>query len=194
MKKILSASLAAAIMLSSIPTFAMSTYDFNNGMRKGLEYYNKQLYYEARDEFQWFCDYNWGAMTYSQQQTALYYLDSSKAEIQKLNNPALAYQKWVGDFIYTDDSYYGAAAITLSDINSKALTIDYFSVKHSGYNYTFNRAYRQSNGSYYATGNAHQRVLGTDEAINITLWLEDSGTVAVKFSHSNGYATFTKDY
>lgn len=62
-------------------SFAMPTNEFDNKMKKGIEYYNKQMYYEARDEFQWFCDYNWGRMNQGQQQYALDYLGGTKLAI-----------------------------------------------------------------------------------------------------------------
>ena len=62
-------------------SFAMPTNDFDAGMKKGIEYFDKQMYYEARDEFQWFCDYNWGSMNDGQRQYALDYLGGTKLAI-----------------------------------------------------------------------------------------------------------------
>ena len=59
-KKLLCAALAAMAAMPTVSAFAMSTAEFDNGMRNGINYFNRGLYYEARDEFQWFCDYNWG--------------------------------------------------------------------------------------------------------------------------------------
>ena len=53
---------------------SLSTADFDLGMAKGIQYFNNGLYYEARDEFQLFCDDNWGRMNEGQQQYALGYL------------------------------------------------------------------------------------------------------------------------
>ena len=52
-KKIICAAAAAAVAMSSA-AFAMPTAQFDDGMRKGINYYGRGLYYEARDEFQWF--------------------------------------------------------------------------------------------------------------------------------------------
>lgn len=86
MKKIL-CFILIYVMLSSINmVFAMPTSTFDKGMEKGISYFNRGMYYEAKDEFQWFCDYNWGAMNYGQQQYALDYLDGTKAKVQQLEN------------------------------------------------------------------------------------------------------------
>ncbi len=89
MKKIqkILATLAGIVMLSiPIAASAMSTQDFDNGMAKGINYFNSGLYYEAKDEFQWFCDANWGNMNQGQQQYALDYLDGTKLKIQQWEN------------------------------------------------------------------------------------------------------------
>lgn len=70
-------------------TTTFSTADFDLGMAKGIQYFNNGQYYEARDEFQWFCDDNWGKMNEGQQQYALDYLSNAKekvAEIEKENS------------------------------------------------------------------------------------------------------------
>ena len=82
-KKTLAATAALTVGLSSLSAFAMPTYEFDNGMEKGINYFNRGMYYEARDEFQWFCDANWGAMNPGQQQYALDYLGGAKANVQK---------------------------------------------------------------------------------------------------------------
>ena len=81
-KKMVCIALTAAMLLSTVSAFAMSTYSFDSGMRKGINYFNQGLYYEARDEFQWFCDYNWGKMNSGQQQYALDYLNGAKLNIK----------------------------------------------------------------------------------------------------------------
>ena len=83
-KKLLCAALAAVAVVPTVSAFAMSTAEFDNGMRNGINYFNRGLYYEARDEFQWFADYNWGALNAGQQQYLLDYLDGTKALIQQL--------------------------------------------------------------------------------------------------------------
>lgn len=67
---------------SSATTTTMSREEFDKGMAKGIEYFDKKMYYEAKDEFQWFCDYNWGRMNKVQQQYALDYLGGTKAKIE----------------------------------------------------------------------------------------------------------------
>lgn len=62
---------------------SLSTAEFDSGMAKGIWYFNKGMYYEAKDEFQWFCDYNWGRMNAGQQKYALDYLGSAKQKIQQ---------------------------------------------------------------------------------------------------------------
>lgn len=81
MKKLLCCMLVGIMLISSFSVFAMSTHDFDKGMSKGISYFNRGMYYEAKDEFQWFCDYNWGALNQGQQQYALDYLDGTKAKI-----------------------------------------------------------------------------------------------------------------
>ena len=92
-KKITAGCLVAATLLSSAGVFAMdsdstslSTAEFDSGMAKGIWYFNKGMYYEAKDEFQWFCDYNWGRMNAGQQKYALDYLGSAKQKIQQWEN------------------------------------------------------------------------------------------------------------
>ena len=81
-KKIICAAAAAAVAMSSA-AFAMPTAHFDDGMRRGINYYGRGLYYEARDEFQWFCDANWGKMNSGQRQYALDYLDGAKAKVSQ---------------------------------------------------------------------------------------------------------------
>lgn len=80
MKKLFAIALAGAIMVTGASSFAMTTADFDRGMAKGLEYVNAGMYAEAKDEFQWFCDYNWWDMNYGQQQYALDCLGQAKAK------------------------------------------------------------------------------------------------------------------
>lgn len=86
MKKLLCTILIVTTLLSTISAFAMTTNEFDRGMAKGISYFNRGLYYESRDEFQWFCDYNWGAMNPGQQKYALDYLDAAKAKIWEWEN------------------------------------------------------------------------------------------------------------
>lgn len=62
----------------------MTTQEFDNGMAKGISYFNKGLYYEAKDELQWFCDAHWGNMNSEQQKYALDYLDGTKNRIAQI--------------------------------------------------------------------------------------------------------------
>lgn len=80
--------LSVLLLIFSSHIYAMSRYDFDSGMKKGIEYFDKQMYYEARDEFQWFCDYNWGQMSAGQQKYALDYLGADKARVAELEKAA----------------------------------------------------------------------------------------------------------
>ena len=105
-KKLLCAALAAVAAMSTVSTFAMSTAEFDNGMRNGINYFNRGLYYEARDEFQWFCDYNWGNMNSGQQKYALDYLGAAKQKTalwEKIEKKKKALTDFLNDGIY---SYY----------------------------------------------------------------------------------------
>ena len=105
-KKLLCAVLAAVAVLPTVSAFAMSTAEFDNGMRNGINYFNRGLYYEARDEFQWFCDYNWGNMNSGQQQYALDYLGAAKQKTalwEKIEKKKKALTDFLNDGIY---SYY----------------------------------------------------------------------------------------
>ena len=94
MKKLVSIILAVAIF-SSMSAFAMSTAEFNNGMRKGIDYFNKGMYHEARDEFQWFCDANWGKMNDGQQKYALDYLGGAKQKMEETARSAYDKKSYV---------------------------------------------------------------------------------------------------
>lgn len=90
LKKITAGCLVAAMLLASVGVFAMdsdstslSTAEFDSGMAKGIWYFNKGMYYEAKDEFQWFCDYNWGKMNVGQQKYALDYLGATRGRIKE---------------------------------------------------------------------------------------------------------------
>ncbi len=61
----------------------LSTEAFNNGMKKGIEYFNKNMFFEAVDEFQWFCDENWYKMNEEQQNYVLKYMDKAKAKFSE---------------------------------------------------------------------------------------------------------------
>lgn len=80
-KKIASLLTVFSVVLSTTQAFAITSYEFDWGMSNGIDYFNRDMYIEARDEFQWFCDYNWGQMNEGQRQYALDYLDAAKAEV-----------------------------------------------------------------------------------------------------------------
>ncbi len=108
MKKFLSEILIGIMSIVPLSVSAMTTKDFDSGMAKGINYFNRGLYYEARDEFQWFCDANWGSMNSGQQNYALGYLDSSKQRIQKWEqsqNSSIDYSKYLGIWECYNPSY-----------------------------------------------------------------------------------------
>ena len=77
------ATVTLLALATNMSVFAMTRNDFDNGMAKGINYFNQGLYYEAKDEFQWFCDANWGSMNAGQPKYALDYLGGAKARIRK---------------------------------------------------------------------------------------------------------------
>ena len=85
-RKLIASVLTGGIILTSGSAFSMPTDQFDAGVEKGISYFNQGLYYEARDEFQWFADYNWGALNEGQQQYLLDYLGAAKREIQKFES------------------------------------------------------------------------------------------------------------
>ena len=127
-KKLLCAVLAAMAAVPTVSAFAMSTAEFDNGMRNGINYFNRGLYYEARDEFQWFCDYNWGNMNSGQQKYALDYLGAAKQKIAK----------WESGIV-TNPDFTNLVGMTCEDITKK-------------YGYLY-EAYGFEGGSYYKHGN-----------------------------------------
>ena len=81
MKKIICLILIYTMFLPTPIAFAMPSNEFDNGMRKGISYFNQGLYYETIDEIQNFCDVFWYDMTDKQQEKALYYLWQSKTNL-----------------------------------------------------------------------------------------------------------------
>ncbi len=61
------------------PIKKMSSEDFETGLHAGIDYLDKNLYYEAQNEFQQFSDNNWYNMTKEQQETIVDYINKSKA-------------------------------------------------------------------------------------------------------------------
>lgn len=97
-----------------IPIFAMETSEFDEGMSKGINYFNKGMYAEARDEFQWFCDANWGKMNEGQQKYALDYLDGAK---QKAKNEKMGYIKEYSQLLLQESSKNSYAKFDFAYIN-----------------------------------------------------------------------------
>lgn len=166
MKKIL--TLTAALILSASSTYAMTTNEFEAGMAKGINYYNQGLFYEARDEFQWFCDANWGNMNSGQQTYALDYLDGAKASIQNLYNQYNVYNGYYrGGGVQVPGNTYkiGEWHASISNTTANSLTLT-FSQSESDYYIDNIVLYRCKNGSYYGAGKSSW---GTSY---ITVWLE----------------------
>ena len=120
MKKVLCLILICVMLSSTHMAFAMSTSTFDKGMAKGISYFNRGMYYEAKDEFQWFCDYNWGDMNYGQQQYALDYLDGTKARIQQLENRNTYNEKIksLENWIWVKDYYFNFIGKTRTQIDN----------------------------------------------------------------------------
>ncbi len=83
MKKIITALLAAAMVSAPVSAFAMTTRDFDNGMRKGINYFNKGLYYEANDEFNWFKEYNYYSLNSGQRKYLDDYISGTRNRIRQ---------------------------------------------------------------------------------------------------------------
>lgn len=115
-KKVLCSISAAAILGTSVMGYAMPTYQFDNGMSKGIYYYNAGMYKEAKDELQWFADCNWGDLNSGQQKYLLNYLDSAKSKTKEANIAANTLQQWQFDdgmakgISYFNKSMYKEAA------------------------------------------------------------------------------------
>lgn len=131
MKKLqkLAAVLTAAVLTMSMPvtSLAMTTKEFDEGMRKGIDYFNKGLYYEAKDEFQWFCDANWGGMNAGQQKYALDYLGSTNNRIQKWEEKVKQqrYDKYLGEWCL-----YGSCRFPDYTITFNHIGYDYVDMKY----------------------------------------------------------------
>ena len=74
---------------------------YRSGIEKGIDYYNKGMYYEAIDEIQWYCDANWYNMTVDQQKIALDYLGNAKSRLAE-------YLFTTGRNYYNNKLYYEA--------------------------------------------------------------------------------------
>ena len=109
-------------MIFITPSFAMTTQEFDEGMAKGINYFNQGLYYEAKDEFTWFKDYNYDRMNDGQQKYLDDYLSGTWTKIEQWedfqNHPNITrnealqiimrYDSRCGDpvIIDEDDNYY----------------------------------------------------------------------------------------
>ncbi len=86
MKKKIVATIVSCLMIFNISVFAMTTQEFDAGMEKGISYFNQGLYYEAKDEFTWFKDYNYDRMNSGQQKYLDDYLDGAWDRIEQWEN------------------------------------------------------------------------------------------------------------
>lgn len=78
MKKKIVVAVLSCLIIFNISAFAMTTQQFDRGMAKGIEYFNKGMYAEAVDEFTWFRDYNYEKMNPGQQKYLDEYLYDAK--------------------------------------------------------------------------------------------------------------------
>lgn len=102
--KIFTLILGCTIFIQT-PSFAMSTQAFDKGMKKGIDYFNKGLFYEAKDEFTWFKDYNYQNLNSGQQKYLNDYLDGTYNKINQWEC-TLQLQKIVGWwFFHNEDPY-----------------------------------------------------------------------------------------
>ena len=99
LKKIISEAVAGILILSSLSVFAISTYDFDNGIEKGIDYFNNGLYYEARDEFRWFYDANWEKMNEGQKKYVLDYINAVNEKIQNIDNSTVDFSSFIDKYI-----------------------------------------------------------------------------------------------
>lgn len=86
MKKKIVATIISCLMIFNISVFAITTQEFDAGMEKGIEYFNQGLYYEAKDEFTWFRDYNYNRMNPGQQKYLDDYLNGTWDRIEQWEN------------------------------------------------------------------------------------------------------------
>ena len=184
LKKVTGLTIILYVLISSVSVFAMSTSDFDTGMDKGIAYFNRGLYYEARDEFQWFCDYNWSRMNTGQQKYALDYLDGIKRKIKECNNENApsAYDGYYrgGGTPYHDNyinaiCYIGEWHVLISNTTTNSLT---FSISQSESDYNVADAFliRQCDGSYKGD------FYSSWGMSYFTVWLESANCISVTVS------------
>lgn len=85
-KKFISAIIAVLSMFN-LSALAISTYEFDEGMSNSIRYFYQGLYYEAKDEFTWFKNYNYNRINYGQQKHLDDYLNGTQQKIEQLENP-----------------------------------------------------------------------------------------------------------
>lgn len=158
----------------------LTQQQFDNGMRKGIDYFNKGMYYEARDEFQWFCDANWGKMNDGQRKYALDYLDGAKREIQNLSTQDNGTWYHSGTYAISGGIGYWQYSLSISNITSDSLTVNYFGMSQSSLEVKGARLYRQNDGSY--AGSA----ITTDKE-NIYLKINIISNSHIKLTYGYGY-------
>lgn len=83
MKKRIACFALTTLMLSHLNVLAMSTSEFDKGMAKGISYFNRGLYYEAKDEFTWFKNSSYDDMNLGQQKYLDDYMNAANRNIEK---------------------------------------------------------------------------------------------------------------
>ena len=174
-KKFVCLFIIGVIIFSGISSFAMSTVDFDNGMRKGIDYFNKGLYYEARDEFQWFCDANWGKMNTGQQKYALDYLGGAKEKIQEWERKNY-HSVYNGNYVAYNTSWGYRFNVTISNATENSLTAQLW-VSNSDVIVDAFKLYRKANGSYYGVTSGGNELFSY--SINATIWLESPNSIVL---------------
>lgn len=85
MKRRIITVVITVVSMLNVSAFAMTTREFDAGMEKGIEYFNQGLYYEAKDEFTWFKQWNYGKMNSGQKQYIYEYIVATDKKIDELN-------------------------------------------------------------------------------------------------------------
>ena len=158
----------------------LTQQQFDNGIRKGIDYFNKRMYYEARDEFQWFCDANWGKMNDGQKKYALDYLDGAKREIQNLNTQDNGTWYHGGTYAVSDGIGYWQYSLSISNVTSDSLTVNSLAMQQSCFAVQNARLYNQSDGSYVGIA------ITIDKEI-ICLKINIISNSHIKLTYSYGY-------
>ena len=163
---------------------SISQTDFDNGMKKGISYFNKGMYYEARDEFQWFCDANWGKMNRGQRQYALDYLDSAKRNIQNMSTQNNGTWYHGGAYATSGNVSFWQYSLSVSNITSSSLNVNYFAMSQSSIEVKNARLYKQSDGSY-----AGSAVIPYEGSIYIKISIISNSHI--KLTYTNSYYSET---